>query len=520
MKQALSALLLLLSSGYAFGVDGDRADYLRYLAQSQGEYDAYLQAQNRQFSRWLQRQWQEFAAFRGEKHYLQQKLPVSALVPPEGSDALHGADRELQPQLASAASERTAQQETGSLYSKVESIATTLQDSDPATQLPPLTQQQGWRVVEIPFFGSLLTIPYVAEAEAQTLALPLNHHQLGGLWQRQSRLSYLPTLQRLQQIRTLLQLNDWGYLLLVNRLSEALYPRAVDARGYAWFLLNQSGLRTKLGYRGDDLYLLTAMASRLYDLPFYEVDKQRYYNISLLDSKGEAYPQRLRIYEGDFALATRHFDLGLERLPQLRHDRLLQADLDFRYAGERYRIHTRHSQRLLDFLATYPRVDFDLLFSAEMGSPTVEEVRQQLSSIVAGMTEEAAVSLLLRFVQTAFNYQRDEEQFGEERYLFADQTLIAAGSDCEDRAVLFSYLVRHILGLEVVGIHYPGHMATAVHFSSEVEGRSLIYQGKRYVICDPTYLYAAVGREIPKLQTEERRIIPQPAPVTADIEAM
>ena len=79
-----------------------------------------------------------------------------------------------------------------------------------------------------------------------------------------------------------------------------------------------------------------------------------------------------------------------------------------------------------------------------------------------------AVNVLLRFVQTGFSYLTDSEQFGREKFMFPEETLSYPYSDCEDRSFLFAYLVSSLLGLDVIGLDYPGHVATAVKFSSPV----------------------------------------------------
>ena len=47
--------------------------------------------------------------------------------------------------------------------------------------------------------------------------------------------------------------------------------------------------------------------------------------------------------------------------------------------------------------------------------------------------------------------------------MFANETLYFDKSDCEDRAVLFSYLVKELFGVGVVGVKYKDHMATALY---------------------------------------------------------
>ena len=114
----------------------------------------------------------------------------------------------------------------------------------------------------------------------------------------------------------------------------------------------------------------------------------------------------------------------------------------------------------------------------------------------------------MKYLQYGFDYATDEEQFGFEKPFFCEENYFYPKNDCEDRAVLFSFLVRYLLGMEVVLIDYPGHLATAVCFKENVSGASLVHKGKRYVICDPTYVGAPIGVEMPDFAQDDRTVIP------------
>ena len=91
--------------------------------------------------------------------------------------------------------------------------------------------------------------------------------------------------------------------------------------------------------------------------------------------------------------------------------------------------------------------------------------------------------------------------------MFSDETLFYPYCDCEDRSVLFSYLVRTLLNLKVIGLDYPGHVATAVKVSTDFKGDNIIYKSEKYIICDPTFINANLGKSMPKFKDVKPEII-------------
>ena len=131
----------------------------------------------------------------------------------------------------------------------------------------------------------------------------------------------------------------------------------------------------------------------------------------------------------------------------------------------------------------------------------------QLRELIAGKSQWEAGNLLLNWVQTAFVYEYDDKVWGEDRAFFPDETLYYPYCDCEDRSILFSRLVRDLMGLEVILLYYPGHLATAVCFTEDVAGDYLLVNGKRYVVCDPTFINANVGRTMTDMDNATAHVI-------------
>jgi hypothetical protein len=160
-----------------------------------------------------------------------------------------------------------------------------------------------------------------------------------------------------------------------------------------------------------------------------------------------------------------------------------------------------YNKNLVDFYASYPCVEFSVYAEAPLDPETLQGIESQIAQGVRDKSQEEAVNLLLHFVQLYFEYKTDAQQFGYERWFFAEETIASSYSDCEDRSILFVQLVRRILGMKVGLVYYPGiHLATAVKFDSpQTDGDYVLLDGEKYLICDPTYRRAGLGAAMPKL---------------------
>ncbi|GHT43428.1 hypothetical protein FACS189438_0570 [Bacteroidia bacterium] len=60
-------------------------------------------------------------------------------------------------------------------------------------------------------------------------------------------------------------------------------------------------------------------------------------------------------------------------------------------------------------------------------------------------------------------------------------------------------------GLDTLLVEYPTHVAAAV--KSTEPGDAIIYRNERYVICDPTYIGAPVGKTMTGFNNATAKII-------------
>ena len=272
------------------------------------------------------------------------------------------------------------------------------------------------------------------------------------------------------------------------------------------FLYCQSGYKVRIARQDEKLYLLYATQNEIYNVPSWTVDGERFYPLG--EMRGRVYicavpfPQEKSL---SLAIAeVPYFDEIFSPMRKLLADRFVAMDIDIEI-----------NMNLLDFYDTYPTSmidgDFGTRWAFYANVPASDEVREvlypQLRELIAGKSQWEAGNLLLNWVQTAFVYEYDDKVWGEDRAFFPDETLYYPYCDCEDRSILFSRLVRDLMGLEVILLYYPGHLATAVCFTEEVKGDYLVVNGKRYVVCDPTFINANVGRTMTDMDNATAHVI-------------
>lgn len=355
------------------------------------------------------------------------------------------------------------------------------------------------------FFDASLEVNYDKAMSKAKLENPVDQDKISSFWADLSRSKYDDLLDQTKKLKDRMKLNDWGYCLLLNQISKGLYPDSENKRNlFIWFMLAKSGYDAKAGYDENEVVLLLPSVHVIYRTPYFVMGSKKYYVASF--DRAERKAKSIYTYEGSYPDALRLIALDIENPPLIRQG-MENKELKFRYGDKEYVVHFDIKRDAIDFYSEYPQTDYEVYFDASLSPEARYSLANALRPIIEGKTEAEAVNMLLRFVQTAFEYKNDEVQFGREKPFFAEETLFYPYSDCEDRAVLFAYLVRTLLGLEVIGLDYPGHISTAVKFSTNIKGNCIEYNGNKYIICDATYINANIGQCLTKYRNVKPNVI-------------
>lgn len=311
---------------------------------------------------------------------------------------------------------------------------------------------------------------------------------------------YKSLIQELQQAKKDLQLNDWGVFKLVEAVASAGCSNANEGIVMQQFLLNEMGYKAKMARKADEnrMLLFVATDCAIYAHPYFTQNGQNYYCLNL-DK-----PCQFYMCQQDAPKAKNSVKMRLEASPRLTGD---WADAVRRTPDGSVSVSLGVPKALMEFYNAYPQCDYSVYVTASVQKEVESRLLSALTPVIRGKSETQAAQILLNFVQTAFQYATDDEQFGYEKPFFVEELFYYPYCDCEDRSILYSYLVKHLLGLDVVLLDYPDHIATAVCFNEQAGGDYLMVNGRKYTVCDPTYIGAGIGMAMPQYKTVAAKVL-------------
>lgn len=378
-------------------------------------------------------------------------------------------------------------------------------DLDPPRPTPPPASPPANQPKRssLEYFGASLQL-----ANDPALAIAIKKPFKEGIpnaWEALGKSNTTTLIGDLFQARDQYALNDWGLFDLARKFSSKMCPNDLDAQKLlTCFLLNKCGYHARLGFDEQQLYFLLPIRQKIFNHIYYPINELAHYVIPFANENTE--PKDLYSYEGNYRRDNRIIDIYLTQAPTFPA-KPVTRELNFVYEETKVVFSTSYNQNLIDYFQQIPSAEFAVVMSTPLSDMALRSIAKGLIPHLEGKSKQEQANILLRFVQKAFQYKTDEDQFGREKYFYAEELLHFPFSDCEDRSALFAVLTHRLLGLDVVGIQFPGHMCTAVRFETSFEGDHLEIDGKRYTICDPTYIGADIGMCMPDFKTAKATVV-------------
>lgn len=430
------------------------------------------------YSHFLNNSWASYNAFKGQKRDNKPKPTIQPVFTPPAT-----------PEQTPIPSVPTPLSPTN----PVPVVSPQPQQPHPVT-LPQPSSPELSDTSRFPFYASTLFISAPQINIARHLSSPEDYaNQWSSLRNNPAATSLINAARDMQ---TRYGLNGYlTYRALVS-WAKTIFPDASSASraSLVHYILSKLGYDVRIATLSDGKpAILIPSKQQLFDISYVNLNSRRYYfftpdddcprNLGAVSFKTCNLPSEAKLGDMmDFRLN------GLSLPEDNRHFHLSYGDLT---------LDGQVNKNALDALYRYPHMQIADYADSFIDGKLRKSLVTQLKSQLQGKSLYDALSTLLSFTQHVFTYATDSDAHGFEKPYFLEEILSLPTSDCEDRAIFFSYIVTNVLGLESQLINWPGHEATAVASFPGLDGDGYIYNDRKYIICDPTYTDAAPGTCMP-----------------------
>ncbi len=364
--------------------------------------------------------------------------------------------------------------------------------------------------IHFDFYGDPVEFSFSKPARSE-FTCALSSGTIIQFYQQLDPAPYASMISALKEYKNAHQPDDWLFYQLIRRTAQAFSPKEEDYLRYTlykWYLLSSCGYDAMLAVSGQRILFYVQSDEHIYNIPSRIVNGRQYVCLNFHDYKGidpttEFFtPVDLKLPE-----AINGFSYRITRLPGFNDTDYKEKELSFRYYQQDYHFRVKVNQQVKTIFANYPVVDYDSYFNIPLSRETYSSLIPLLRKNVQHMRVRDGVDYLMRFTRYAFLFEPDTEQFGAEKRLTPEQTLLNDKSDCDDRAALFFYLVKEIYNLPMLVLSFPNHVTIAIKFDKPV-GKTIEYNGEKYSMCEPTPQQddLALGDWLPQLRKQRYEI--------------
>lgn len=476
----------------------DAQDFDEYKRQRREEFSSYKEKKNKEFEEYRNRINKEFSEYMRKRWIW---LEGNGAVPDPRKDI-----PDVKPVVLPELDEVVIPEDNEIPFAEI--IPIPLEDPEPIIVTPiPYKSKPTEEELDFIFYGTPCSVRF--DTSRKTALKGCRENAVADMWDELSAVDYDNLLHDCNAIRERLNLCDWAYLQLAGVVSDLIYGAGTnESVVLEAYIMNQSGFKIRLGRSaGDRLHMLIATADDMYNRSYWTMDDTHYYL------------SRNEDVDGLYVFDTQFPNEQLLRLAVVTEQRIEHRMTTPRHlCSERYPdmdVRTSSNINMMKFYENYPpsfrrNNSFSQWYhyaNAPISQSVKDDIYPTIKACIAGKTQKESANIIINFVQTAFEYKTDDEVWGEERSFFPEESLYYPYCDCEDRSILFSRLVRDLMGLDVVLLYYPGHLATAVCFDEQINGDYITVGNRKYLVCDPTYINAPIGMTMPGMDNSSVKVV-------------
>ena len=291
-KTLITVIIICISSLFLYA----QQDYEKWLEKEQQKFQEFKDKRDKAFVEFLEKQWQAIQLLQGikpDKTPKPVKFPETEvkIIKPESSQII----KEIMVPSPSLKKEAES----------IEKFVTTFLNKE--------------SILSFSFFSTPLKVNYDKTLLDVSLEKPIHEEQISKFWAALSKTGYEDLIEQSLKLKKHLQLNDWGYSLLLNKIAKELFPdRKNEQILLLWFMLTKSTYDVKVCYDPLGVYLLLPSSNTIFGHPYFIMENNKYYIITFDNTQKKINP--VYTYIGKYPGSDKLISLNIENSPSLGHE--------------------------------------------------------------------------------------------------------------------------------------------------------------------------------------------------------
>lgn len=367
------------------------------------------------------------------------------------------------------------------------------------------------QILQVGYFGDTLRIVSSPDLQVK-LGKPIDEKAVKQFYISISNTNFQGVVKSLLTYKQDKQLDDWLFYQLIRRTAQQLSPKAENYERYTlykWFLLIKCGYNAQLAFVNEKLLFYVQSDENIYDIPLFNLDGKQFVCLNIHDF-GKIDFEKDKLIKVNISIpeAVHSFSYRVKQIPDFNIKEYNEKELVFNYEDRENRYTVKFNPSLEKMFNNYPSTDFETYFNIPLSRVTYGSLIPGMKEKLKDMKQEKGVDYLMNFTRHAFMFQTDQENFGSEKRLSPEQTLMNTKSDCDDRAALFYFLVKEIYNIPMIVLVYPSHVTIALELNQPI-GTPVVYNGRKFSVCEPTpqRLELPVGQLMPELKSVAYQVV-------------
>jgi hypothetical protein len=349
--------------------------------------------------------------------------------------------------------------------------------------------QSNYKKFSIQYFGDTIIVNSKIELPTIDINKKFSENDIINFYAAVDKQNFQPIIDSILLYKKKYGLDDWLFYQLIRRTAEQLCAKTKNFEYYTiykWLLLVKCGYNAKLAFINEKLLLYVQSNDNIYDIPLFSLENKQYVCLNIHDfAKINFKESELKKVNIKVDNATNTFSYKINSIPNFKEKHINEKEVFFKYHRRLNSFKISIDEQMEILFNNYPSVDFDFYFNIPVSTNTYNSLIPFLKDAVKKMSQKKGVDFLMRFTRNAFLYETDQQNFGVEKRLSPEQTLMNNYSDCDDRVSLFYYLIKEIYNLPIIVLLYPTHVTTAVELAKPI-GNPIEYKGRKFTFCEPT----------------------------------